>query len=93
MSSAPSQKQPWTISLSSIRKTNITPLKQTQKVRENTYSAFFIKQNECLDTKEEDIAGSGDYESGSGDQIFENVAEKIEDNEDGSGEFGNSAFA
>ena len=41
--------------------------------------------------KEEDIAGSGDYDSGSGDQIFEN--EKIEDNEDGSGEFGNSAFA
>ena len=43
--------------------------------------------------KEEDIAGSGDYESGSGDQIFENVAEKIEGNEDGSGEFGNSAVA
>jgi len=39
------------------------------------------------DVKEEDIAGSGDYESGSGDQIFENVAEKVEDNEDGSGEF------
>ena len=79
------------ISLSSIRKTNKNPLKQTQKVRENYHSVFFFEQNKCLDTKDEDIAGSGDFESGSGDQIFEN--EKIEDNEDGSGEFGNSAFA
>ena len=34
--------------------------------------------------------GSGDFELGSGDQMIENVAEKMADNEDGSGQFGNS---
>ena len=40
------------------------------------------------DLEHENFAGSGDIEVGSGDQMFENDADKDDDNEAGSGSFG-----
>ena len=37
----------------------------------------------------QEFSNSGDFELGSGDLLFEDDVEKIENNEDGSGNFGN----